>query len=143
MPDLETELSEELIDAYKATNFEVLSNPKFIIKVDEYCEGLSKLFQNTGYENACFITAYNPASVELTSDQNQLAQSQLHSDLTQIKTVILDGIGNDPNGLWEGEPSFLILGISLNDAKKIGIKYAQNAFVWCDENCIPELVLLK
>lgn len=143
MPDLQTELSEELIDAYKVTHFEVLSDPKFILKIDEYCEGLSNLFQNTGYETACFITAYNPASVELTSDQNQLTQSQLHSDLTQIKTVILDGIGNDPKGLWEGEPSFLVLGISINDAKKLGIKYKQNAFVWCGENCIPELILLR
>ena len=44
MPDLQTELSEELIDAYKVTHFEVLSDPKFILKVDEYCEGLAPPF---------------------------------------------------------------------------------------------------
>ena len=64
-------------------------------------------------------------------------------DLEKSKYLYFDGIGSDPSGEWEGEPSFLILGISKKSAKELGTKYRQNAIVWCDTDCMAELLLLR
>jgi hypothetical protein len=57
--------------------------------------------------------------------------------------VILDGFGQDPAGQWDGEDSFLVLGISLEAAKKLGSQFEQNAIVWADSNAVPKLFLLR
>ena len=36
-----------------------------------------------------------------------------------------------------------MLGIDLDTAKAIGIQHKQNAIVWCGQEGIPELVLLR
>ena len=44
---------------------------------------------------------------------------------------------------FEGKPSFLIIGIEYNQACDIGKHYKQNAILWCGNDCIPKLELLK
>ena len=143
MTDNKTSLPDGLVTAYRMTNFEVLSEVPFVLKVDSFSPSLEELFTNLNYKSACFITAYNPESVELSTSTNEIAQKNLHKDLTDLDCFILQGFGADPNGEWEGEPSYFALGITLADAKNLGNKYRQNAIVWCDQMCIPALVLLN
>jgi len=67
----------------------------------------------------------------------------LRKDITQNDLVIIDGYGENSEAEWEKEDSYLILGLSLNQAKVLGVKYEQNAIVWVNENLIPDLVLLR
>ena len=39
--------------------------------------------------------------------------------------------------------TFLIFGISEEQASEIGKDFEQNAIVWCDKDAIPQLLLLK
>ena len=53
------------------------------------------------------------------------------------------GFGEDGEGLWPGEPSFLALGVSLDTAKSLGVEFHQNAIVWASEDATPQLILLR
>ena len=132
-----------LIEAYKMTNFEVLAKPPFILKVGSHSAELKSLFADTKLETGCFITAYNPFSEPLSVEMNMDAQENLKQKLHGLGLPVLEGLGSDPSGEWEGEPSVFILGISCADAKNLGVEFKQNAIVWCDANCTPELLLLR
>lgn len=143
MNNNKTSISDELIVAYGATNFEVYAEKPFVLKVGEFSHDLETLFSKLKYNHACFITAYNPESVELSICENKLAQAKLYEDLLKLECKILEGCGSDPEGKWEGEPSYFVLGIKQSDAINLGKKFKQNAIVWCNQNCIPELMLLN
>lgn len=74
---------------------------------------------------------------------NAVNQSKLKSELDLRSLTYFNGFGKHPSGEWPAEPSFLVLGISLEASKVLGKKYDQNAVVWCGLDAIPELVLLK
>ena len=143
MNENKTVLSQELIAAYSSTNFEVHAETRIVLKVGEFNQNLKLIFSQLNHSTACFITAYNPESIELSVHENQSAQQELYDDLVSLDCTIFNGFGSDPDGNWEGEPSYFASGIAFIDAKNLGKKYRQNAIVWCDQKCIPELVLLR
>ena len=143
MTKFKTEIPESLINAFRRTDYEVHTNPQFTLKVGEFCSALENLFRESNLSTGCFITACNPESTKLSIEQNALLQETLHSDLVSRNLHIIKGLGSDPSGEWEGEPSFLTIGISFSNAKSLGIKYKQNAIIWCDKWCTPELLLLR
>jgi hypothetical protein len=104
------------------------------------------MFSNILLNNCCkkfiFLSYYcffNNYSLQITKsiifDLEELIQS-LHFDY-------IHGEGKCGDGDWDGEESFLIFGISENQASEIGKKFEQNAIVWCGKDAIPQLVLLK
>lgn len=55
----------------------------------------------------------------------------------------IDGFGQDPEGKWSREESFLVLSIGVEAAKKLGNQFEQNAIVWVDSNAILKLIFLR
>ncbi|UUZ55406.1 DUF3293 domain-containing protein [Massilia sp. H-1] len=49
----------------------------------------------------------------------------------------------DPKREWPSEPSFLVRGLSLEDASALGRQLRQNAIVWCGADLVPQLILLR
>ena len=143
MTDLKTDIPESLLRAYKSTNFEVHADPDFILKIGEFSPELKNLFSKVNYSTGCFITAYNPKSVELPNAENKILQNALYKEFKRSEYHVVNGLGSDPTDQWEGEPSFFVMGISLPEAKIFGRKYRQNAIVWCDASCIPVLITLR
>ena len=129
-----------LWEAYENTHFIVQSNPEFVLKNGQYSEELKQLFIHRSLSTAAFITAYNPFSQQLSEDENLERQEKLVKEIQSRGLNMLRGLGQDPDQKWEGEPSLLILDIALEAAKKIARTYEQNAFVWCDESCTPQLI---
>ena len=138
-----SDLSKELINAYKKTNYEVFTEQPFTLNIDIFSERLSLIYKENSVETACFITAYNPFSEKLTLEDNKAVQEKLLQNIIHSGNQFFEGIGVDPKGEWKGEPSFLILGISKEEAIEIGKQFKQNALVWCNKNCIPQLILLR
>lgn len=93
--------------------------------------------------SSAFITAWNPYSRPSCAETNQQRQFRLLKESQDKGFIIYLGEGKHPSGEWEGEQSLLLLGISLDEAKAIGEKWEQNAIVWSDADCIPQLVLLR
>ena len=129
-----------LWEAYEKTHFIVQSNPEFVLKIGQYSEELKRLFTSNSLSTAAFITAYNPFSQQLSEGENLERQVKLVKEIQSRGLNLLQGLGQDPDQKWEGEPSLLILDIAFEAAKKIARTYEQNAFVWCEEACTPQLV---
>ncbi len=136
-------LSPDLIKAYEATEFHVKAMPPFVLRVNRYCGSLGRLFKNWEATSAAFITAHNPHSLPLSAKENASRNKKLQADIKKLGFSSIDGFGRHPDGEWESEDSFLVLGISLDGAKELGATYGQNAIVWCGEDAIPRLVLLR
>jgi hypothetical protein len=139
----ESILKKDLISAYEVTNFLVKANPAFTLMVGKVCEELKTLFKQNRVESAAFITAWNPYSKTLSSEENEARNDRLENELNLRSLKFIEGFGQDPLGQWAGEDSFLVLGISLEASKKLGVQFEQNAIVWSDIDAKPQLILLR
>jgi hypothetical protein len=138
-----SDIPSELIDAYRATNYRVLGENPFVLKIGQSSVPLKNLYHEHGCRSAAFLTAWNPFSRPTANDENSRLQALLEIELSGVSTALVPGIGEDSSGQWPGEESTLALGLSLSDAKSIGIRFEQNAFVWIDGDANPELLILK
>lgn len=139
----DSRLSPSLIAAYRETEYRVMADRPFVLRIDEPCAELLALYKTSKLACATFITAYNPFSQAVSHAQNTARQADLAMELRRRSLTFLEGIGEHPTGDWPGEPSYLVLGLSLEAAKSLGQRYEQNAIVWCGADGVPQLVLLK
>jgi hypothetical protein len=118
----------------------------FVLHVDKYSAALSQLFAAFGHRCAAFITACNPLSMPHGHEENLAACARLRDRLMHYcarPEEIIDGESSDSIGTWPGEKSFLVLGLDLETAIRLGREFRQNALVWADEDAIPRLILLR
>ncbi|MBU1692079.1 MAG: DUF3293 domain-containing protein [Gammaproteobacteria bacterium] len=131
------------IKAYLATDYKVMAAESFVLNVGRASPELALRFKLDRTDSAAFITAWNPFG-ELTSDsENHAAQQELLAEIKTLGSLYLDGEGRDPSGRWPGEPSFLVFGISLEDAKNLARQFRQNGFVYAGSDATPRLILLR
>lgn len=138
-----TTIQNDLILAYKETDFIVDLDPQLILHIAEYNEELLGLYNLHNVNCCAFITAYNPYSEITTDTQNIQKNKVLLNELKSKELFFLKGEGKHPSGNWPGEASYLILDISVDESKELGNKYEQNAIVWCGADAVPQLVLLR
>ena len=55
----------------------------------------------------------------------------------------IEGAGSDPAGDWPEEHSYFGLGVGLEDAKRLGVRFRQDAIVWTGRDAVPRLILLR
>ena len=133
-------VSEDLIDAYIATNFNVHTDPPFTLKIGDVSRQIRNLLEEHKCSTAAYVTAWNPYGKALTDAENKERNKALKSSLSD-KYRVYKGLGTDPLGEWPGEESFLILGINRQNAMKLGTEFEQNAIVFI-EDAVPELIML-
>jgi hypothetical protein len=113
------------------------------LRIGERNDAVAGLHRRHGVEASAFITAWNPFSRETGDEINAQRQQAFAHELRRLGFASLTGIGQHPSNQWPGEPSFLVLGVSLNDAKALGTRHAQNAIVWCGSDAVPQPILLR
>lgn len=138
-----SQIPDEVVQAYLNTEFKVRTPTPFTLKANRASPDLLALYVDADEKSAAFITACNPHGELLTPTLNAALQLQLQHELDSRKLRSVPGIGLDPSGEWDGEESFLVLGVSLSEAKDIGMRYRQNAIIWAGEDGLPQLVLLR
>ena len=138
-----TEIPEAAIEAYKAACFRVWIEGGFTLELGEINQQLVRLFAKDQVESAAFITAYNPFSQPTTEHENAAAQAEMEAEIESLNLDFYPGQGEDPTGQWAGETSALVMGIGLEQAKMLGVKYQQNAIVWIGRDAKPQLLLLR
>ena len=121
----------------------MLGKTGFVLRIDQFSVALAAAHAQYGCANSAFITAFNPHSVQLPEDENLARQYALRELLREQRHAFVDGIGQHPDGLWPGEPSFLVFGLSLEEAFTLGQRFSQNAIVWAGCEAIPQLVLCR
>ena len=127
------------VEAYRATDYRVTEERAFTLKVDEPSPELARLYEERGVNSAAFITACNPGSRMVGDAENRQRMERLAADVAAVGLTALRGVGEDPAGEWPGEPSFLVPGISLEQAQTLGRKYGQNVIIWCGPDAVPRL----
>jgi hypothetical protein len=140
---LESTIEPETLQAYLETDYRVDTDQSFILRLDEYSAALCNLYKSNRVDSCVFITAYNPYGQVLSNSANAKRNDELAYDLKNSELKYFLAEGKHPTGNWRGESSYLILGLTLEEAIKLGNKYQQNAIVWCGSDLIPRLVLLR
>ena len=75
------------------------------------------------------ITAHNPRSERLSSEENARRHAELERDLKALGLEYAPSTGESPDGSWL-EEGFSVFGVSLEQALELGRKYGQHAIVW-------------
>ncbi len=130
-------MEDEIITSYKQADYRV-DNFETAIKIGRINRELEQLLEQHEVRLWCFITAWNPLSEVFNFQENADRNDQLRKDLANYK--IFEGEGSDPNGEWQSEKSFLVLGILPCEAKSFARKYRQRAIV-CGEKGKPAELL--
>jgi hypothetical protein len=129
----------ELISAYQAAEYYVLSDPPFAMKVGEYSPGFAGLRAEAGAKCAIFITASNPFSIPHSDEFNNAANAVLQAILGG---GTYPGVGRSAAGNWPEEKSYLWFGHkSAETGYALARQFGQNAFLWIDESCTPMLLI--
>lgn len=142
-------ISSDLLRAYRETSYIVASDEaggaegRFTLNIGIASLPLMSLYRHHGVDCAAFITAFNPHSRREAGTRNHAMQAQLRAWTERHGYFYLKGVGQHPTGAWPGEPSLLILGLPLAQAKSLGRVYGQNAVVWCDHDAVPQLLLVE
>src|SRR5690606_38118182 len=132
-----------LLTAYRQTEYRVRALPPFVLRIGQASSALRCLHQECGVASSAFITACNPYSRLLADDENAERQQRLVETLAREGWRSIPGSGKHISGPWPAEASFLVLGIGLGDACRIARAFEQNAIVFCDADCVPELIWLR
>jgi hypothetical protein len=139
---LKSVINATTIKAYQDTEYRVQSDKPFTLQIGTLNDPLLVIHKLYRVECSALITAWNPFSQILSETENNIRQLQLKNELGRRGLKYLPGIGQHPSNNWPGEESFLVLGLNLQEAKKLGEHFGQNAIVWCGADGIPELILL-
>ena len=132
-----------LKSAYLSTTYRafIVNQNQLDLIVGQSNHTLDQLLSSVGLDSYAFITAWNPFSKTVSIEENHTANESLKSELGQYRIYEGIGIPKQPSK-WEGEHSFLILGINKDEAIRLGTKYEQNAIIYGEAGSQPELLML-
>lgn len=118
--------------AYRCAVYSVQIPPgEFDLRINQVSKELQAIMKHHQADTAAYLTAFNPYSSTVTTEQNIDAQCALEAELKELGLSTYGGAGKDPSGHWPAEKSVLVLGIPLAEADRMATRYRQNGFVWC------------
>ena len=131
--------------AYEAAEYVVYGNrdgsaPDLLFRIGEPSPELDEMLDENEAKSAAFISAANPfgePASEAENDNAYRALCNLASDY-----LCFAGEGRDPADEWPAERSLLVLDLPLDEARRIGAAFSQNAIVFIEKGRAPELVVL-
>lgn len=124
-------ISPELVKAYCAADYVIqIADRDIVLRVGAANPELASLMRGYDVTTAAYLTAFNPFSGVLSSQENALNQSALIADIQSLGVKYVLGEGRDTANLWSSEASALALGISFQSAELLAQRYRQNAFLW-------------
>ena len=135
--------SRYLEEAYRTTSYCVEVPGKEIeIRVGLHNPELNDFLARSGASQWAFVTAYNPGSQQLTTQENQLRHELLTELLKNEGYAFVPCETIDDDNEWPPEPGYVILGINQVDAEKIAQCFEQNAILFGRRDGVPELIML-
>jgi len=133
--------SDDLFDSYRRTTYSAETPLGAIrLRVGERNDDLAELLKRYGTTRWAYVTAFNPGSQILTTDENLERQSRLEDILIREGLTFFtgEGVGDDP--AWSPEKSVLILNNSRLRAIHLAREFGQNAILVGEEITVPELL---
>lgn len=134
---------DRLILAYTNTTYRVFAPAPFDLRIGKYSPELASLHNTLGSECSAFLTAYNPWSIEHHVGANLEQHDRLR--MVSSPSQCYEGVGfsMDSSMPWLPERGLLLIRQEYPDkAYALMRQFNQHAFVWCDETCVPQLLLV-
>ena len=92
-------------------------------------------------KSAVILTAWNPRSQSLSSQENETRNNKLNSALNKYTVFRALGQGSDLSDIsWSAEESYFIPGIKKREAEMLAVEYEQYAYVWLESEKPVSLV---
>ena len=130
---------ESLEKAFRAAIY-YIKNSGIYINLDKNNPEVDAILEDYGVDCWAYITAWNPEGKQQSREKNLEAQIQL---LLEIKEyILLEGANKDEKEDWY-EETFLVLGMSKEEARSYGKKYHQAAFLFGQRGGVAELVFVE
>lgn len=128
----------ELLDAYRGTVWTVeMTAGTLDVRLDAPADAQLR--------PSGIVTAYNPASIARTPEENRAADQELLRHVrslgVQFRRTLARGGGPGADE-WE-EPGFLLLGDVRPLLVELGLVFGQNAVVWVDSTGAASLVCTR
>lgn len=143
VPEAQSTIPAETLRAYRATDYRVLGvAAPFTLRIGEPSAGLRDCHRAHNVDGSAFVTAWNPFGVAGSAAENGAAQTRLRARLQLRGYRFVEGRGEDRQQQWPPEASLLVLGITLDEACRLGREFEQNALLWADADAVPQLILL-
>ena len=134
-------LKSELEKHYLDTTYSIFVNEEqYDIKIGK---PLPPVIEKLLYKekSAVILTAWNPRSLPLSSQENKIRNNELNSALTKYTVFRALGQGSDLSDIsWSAEESYFILGIKKREAELLAVEYEQYAYVWLESEKPVSLV---
>lgn len=135
------DLSAALIAAYKATLYEVQSpNGLITLKVGMRLDD-SQALLGTSAERVSVVTAFNPFSRCLTSEDNLIRHRLLIEAVKEANRKYLPAQGRDPTSEWASESSLAILDPTDTELDDWMRTFEQNAVLIAENGSTAKLRL--
>ena len=123
----ERQLAAQFEQAYRNTDY---ITRVATLRIAERCPSMDALLRADGLETAVFLTAWNPRSQTLSKRENRRRNARMLERLHELDHHrVFTGEGRGRAGRWTPERSFLVLGMSRRDAKRLAEEFEQNAYV--------------
>jgi hypothetical protein len=131
----------ELESAYRATTYRVfLPGGGCDLRLGVPSETLRCWLETAGAARFAILTAHNPGSGEVDSEENVLCQAQLECALLELGYEPYAGENVADDDSWPAEESCFVPGISVAEALALGERYGQNAIICGGADGKAELV---
>lgn len=128
----------ELLEAYRGTVWSVEMTAGFLeVRLDRPADPQLR--------PAGIVTAYNPASIARTPDENRAADQELLRHVRSLGVQFRRTVARGPvpgADEWE-EPGFLLLGDVRPLLVELGLVFGQNAVLWIDAAGAVSLVCTR
>ena len=116
-------------EAYLRTVFSADTPGVVEIRLGASSGSLDAILRRERTDTWAFVTAYNPGSRITPEDQNQRAHQELRAVVRTRGWVFFEGRGASADGNWPPEVSLLVLGVTADEACKLGRQFKQLAVV--------------
>jgi len=131
----------ELESAYRATTYRVfLPGGGCDLRLGVVSETLRCWLETAGTARFAILTAHNPGSEDVESEENLLRQAQLECALLELGYEPYAGENVADDDSWPAEESCFVPGISVTEALALGERYGQNAIICGGADGKTELV---
>ena len=97
-----------LVDAYRVTDFVVKTEVEIALRVDGSVPHLEDWLATQKRESAVVISAWNPFSKSLPSEENIRRNKELLTTIQVTGLLSAPAVGRPRNGKWDPEESFCV-----------------------------------
>ena len=139
-----TQIHPDKVRAYLATDYRLgHSADDIILTIGQRSERLAALFAANSVTCGAFLTAYNPRGTIQSDAANAAGHAELAGLLPEHGHRAIEGSGSEEGTDWPSEKSWFALGLPLEPARAIGLRFDQDAIVWVGADAVPQLILLR